>query len=76
MKKRAFESTLFLRKIQPDDKDFWYYVIAECLFQLNSKNIKDCECMIHKEQREKLKKTLDKAIDIRNAAFRKKNGWE
>ena len=72
MKKRAFQSDLFLRKIEPSEKDFWAYVIAECLYRLNDKNVKDCDCMIHQEQRKKLKAGLEKVIDIRHEEVHKR----
>ena len=72
MKKRQFESELFLRTIKPDEEDFWLYVIAECLFRLNDKNVKNCECQIHTEQRERLKTALDKALKIRIGEFQRR----
>lgn len=66
MNKKEFQSLLFRRRIRPEEKDYWSYVVAECLFRLEDKNIKECDCIEHSTERDKLKAALEKAIKLRS----------
>ncbi|MGD1007954.1 MAG: hypothetical protein ABR980_12080 [Ignavibacteriaceae bacterium] len=61
MKPKEFDSLLFRRKIFPNVQGYWSYALSEILYRLDDKNMKECNCMEHMSQREKLLTALEEA---------------
>jgi hypothetical protein len=64
MKAKVFKSLLFNRNIDPKEKDYWSFVVAEILYRLEDKNVKECCCIEHTAQRNKLKDALEKTMKL------------
>lgn len=57
MAKKIFWSQLFVKKIQPDDPEYWQKAYAELLYRLDDYNEKNCSCMLCNENKNKLIKS-------------------
>ena len=44
MKRKTFHSRLFKKKIQANEKDYWFFLHAEVLYRLKQLNDLKCSC--------------------------------
>jgi len=44
MERKEFKSKLFSKKIEADDKDYWFYLYADVLYRLKQLTDLNCSC--------------------------------